>query len=493
MEMLRMAQAQKPNVNGVRKTRWVIIRNTNEQLRTTTLNTWKQWIPEIISPVVTHPMIRTTLVQEIKQDGTSIEMEVYFIALDRPDDVKKLLSLEVTGIFINEAREIPYAVVKAARERIGRYPAQVDGYVDDKEKEYKAPRGPRGELKPCTRKALLMDTNPPDDEHWWYQLAELGYLKTAENTQKAKKETERIFDFFRGPAPLIKDKNGDYQPNPLAENIAYLDGGYQYYLDMIAGNTEDHINVQVLGNYGTIKQGKPVYPEYNDTMHCPPKHFLPDPSLPICLGWDFGLTPACVIGQMTSTGQVRVLSELCSEDMGVYQFARDVVKPYLARCFKGYSIGFSYGDPAGNNKGEGRGESAIGILNDDVEIEGQEPLNMGFTTEKCPNIGNNDITKRLNSVISFLTRLVNGSPAFMLDKRCAMLRKGFNGGYCYKRVNVVGIDEKYRDKPDKDKYSHPHDALQYLMVGFAGGFVKDDSIEQDEWERDYKDTNALGY
>ncbi len=35
-----------------------------------------------------------------------IDLEVLFLALDRPEDVKKLLSLELTGIWINEAREV---------------------------------------------------------------------------------------------------------------------------------------------------------------------------------------------------------------------------------------------------------------------------------------------------------------------------------------------------------------------------------------------------
>ena len=35
-----------------------------------------------------------------------LDLEVIFLALDRPEDVKKLLSLELTFLFFNEAREI---------------------------------------------------------------------------------------------------------------------------------------------------------------------------------------------------------------------------------------------------------------------------------------------------------------------------------------------------------------------------------------------------
>ncbi len=481
-EMLRLAFDQWPNCEGVRKSRWAIIRNTNPELRTTTLNTWKQWVPERLAPVVMHPLITTKLIQEIKNDHTSIEMEVYFIALDKPDDVKKLLSMELTGIFINEAREIPYAVVKAARERIGRYPSRIDGYEDSD--HFIAPP------EPCKRKALLMDTNPPDTDHWWYQLAEEGCLKKAENKGLAKEQVAEIFEFFRGPSPLVKNQDGTYSANIKAENIQNLPGGYQYYLDMIAGNTPDHINVQVMGNYGVISEGKLIYPNYNDTLHCAEAHFLPLPDLPIGLGWDFGLTPAVIIGQITELGQVRIVDELTSEDMDVRKFARDIVKPHLQKYFSHCEIGFSLADPAGNNRGEGEGKSAIGILNDDyIDNESGDilvPLDMGFTTELAPT---NDPTKRQDAVNSFLIRLTGvGEPGFIMDKRCKMLRKGFQGGYCYKRIQAGGVEDRYREVPDKNIFSHPHDGLQYLCLGFVGGYVN-----EVESTRVYDQRKTTGY
>lgn len=470
-EMLRVSHAQEPNVDGVRKTRWAIIRNTNPELRTTTLNTWKQWVPEIISPIVMHPIITTRLIQPIKSDGTSIDMEVYFLALDKPGDVKKLLSMELTGAFINEARQIPYAVVKGARERIGRYPAAIDGYTDNPDKGYVAPKNP------CTRKCLLMDTNPPDTDHWWYQLAEEGCLRKSENKDQARKQTSEIFDFVNGPPPLISNGDGTYKPNPLAENIDYLPGGFQYYLDMIAGNTEDHVNVQVLGNYGVIMEGKPVYPEYNDNVHCATEHFLPIKGIPICLGWDGGLTPSLIVGQLTDTGQCRVIAELVAEDMGVRQFARDIVKPFLQSKFSDFEIGFSLFDPSGSFRGEGEGKSAVGILNDDYVEDGDPLLEMGFTTEPAPT---NDPTKRQDAVKSFLIRMVgSGDPGLLMDKRCKQIRKGFMGGYQYKRVQAGGVEDRFREVPDKNQYSHPHDALQYLCLGFVGGYVQQSLVELD--------------
>lgn len=486
MDMFKIACEQWPNAYGVRKTRWAIVRNTYPELKTTTLNTWKQWFPEEISPVVNSPIISTKICEPINNDGTRIEMEVLFLALDSDADVKKLLSLEVTGIFCNETRELPYSVIKGARERIGRYPSQADGYQDmtlPDGREYKAPRGEDGNIKACRRKTLIMDTNPPDTSHWWYQLAETGHLKKEKNIAFAKSETERIFDFFRGPSPLIKESGGRYSPNPLAENIPHLDGGFEYYLDMIAGNTEDHINVQVLGNYGAIRNGKPVYPEFNDRLHTDDTHMMPIDGVDICLGWDFGLTPSVIFGQLTDLGQCRIFKELVAEDMGVREFARDIVKPFIQKNLSKFSIGFSLGDPAGNNRGEGEGRSSISILNDEkADEEDPRRLEMGFTTEPAPT---NDPTQRIDAVRSFLTRLVDsGEPGFLLAKRCEIVRKGFLHGYCYKKIAVGGSEEKFRDKPDKNDYSHPHDGLQYLCLGFVGGYVGSSSDNMHFYDSD---------
>ena len=514
-EMHRLAVLQAANCDGIRKTKWAIVRNTYDMLETTTLATFKQWIPDEICGVTLKPMrgdMRYPL-----QDGTQVEAKFIFLALDRPDDVKKLLSLEVTGVFMNESRELPYAVVKGSRERIGRYPSVIDGYADVYDDKgtltYEGPKelSSNGSVvmnsdntpkyKPCTRKALLMDTNPPEDDHWWYQLAEDGSLRT-NTSDAAKKAVSEIFDFFRGPAPFLK--NGlEYIDNPLAENIKFLPGGYKYYRDMLAGNTDDHINVMVMGNYGTIKDGKPVYPQYNDRLHCPDKPLGIMEDLPIGLGWDGGLTPTCIIGQQTKRGQLRVIAELVSEDMGVRQFARDIVKPFLQRNFYGIKIAFSYIDPAGKGRGEAEAKSAMGILNDDYveydingDIVGNEdgdlvnPLNMGFETVPAPT---NDPTKRIDAVNSYIIKLVDGEPGYLVSKKCPMIRKGKIGGYQYKRVQVGG-DERYRDKPDKNKFSHPADAEQYMALGFAGGYVLDSNDDFDDDYDDYgDDVGVMGY
>ena len=64
--------------------------------------------------------------------------------------------------------------------------------------------------------------------------------------------------------------------------------------------------------------------------------------------------------------------------------------------------------------------------------------------------------------------MVAGMPGFLIDRqKCPSLVTGFLGGYHYRRMNVSG--ERYEDKPNKNKFSHVHDALQYAVIGGGEG------------------------
>ncbi|NCU44665.1 phage portal protein, partial [Candidatus Falkowbacteria bacterium] len=79
----------------------------------------------------------------------------------------------------------------------------------------------------------------------------------------------------------------------------------------------------------------------------------------------------------------------------------------------------------------------------------------------------NEFAARREAVSYYLTRMVEGRPAFIISPRCTLLRKGFLGRYSYRKMRVSGT-ERFSDKPNKDLYSHPHDALQYVALFFRG-------------------------
>jgi len=264
-----------------------------------------------------------------------------------------------------------------------------------------------------------------------------------------------------------KDKQGNYIANPDCDNYKNLSP--DYYVKLAEKRSEGFIKVYCGGRYGIVESGKRVYPEYNDDIHSSPRLDAIQ-GLPIHLGWDFGLTPACIVFQITPRGQIRVLKEYLAEDMGIRTFAKNVVLPQIPVDFVYNKIGESEGDPSGANGDQLMEElSCIGELN-----------NLGIKTNPAST---NDIDIRISSVRYFLNAMIDGQPAFLLSREgCPVLRKGFINGYHFKRLSVSG-DERYQDKPNKNRFSHPHDGLQYGCMKFASDRV----IEQRKKEENKVD------
>ncbi len=430
VEIVAKACSQAPH-NGVRKTRWAAIRNTYGELKTTTIRTWQDWFPPEIAPMRWDTPIVSRMRFDLG-DETEVDLEILFISLDRPDDVKKLKSLELTGVWINEASELPKAVLDMATGRVGRYPAARDGG--------------------STWSGIIMDTNSPDDDHWWYELAEVSRPEG--------------FEFFSQPGALI-EANGSFFPNPAAENVKNHSLGYEYWLRQVSGKSREWINVFVLGNYGKVVDGRPVYPEFNDRIHASETQLSHYNKLPLLIGLDFGLTPAAAICQVSPRGQLRVLGEVCGTNMGIRGFLNDALKPYLRNRFGGDVEMVVFGDPAGAQRAQTDEKTCF-----------EEVQTAGFTIEAAKT---NSFIARRESVAWFLTRLIDGEPGIVIDSSCKMIRKGFAGGYHYRRLQVVG-EERFTDVPHKNIYSHIHDALQYAALSVGGvQAVRDAMDDTPKW------------
>lgn len=430
MKLIRNAQKQKPLRDGWCRRRTAIIRNTYPELKTTTIKTWHQWVPPGMgnwrdSGPPTHRII---------DQKKKFDWEVMFIALDRPDDVRKLLSLELSDAWINEAREVPKAILDGLTGRVGRFP-------------------PRDGEFGCTDPQILMDTNPPDADHWWYVLAEqdvssernrLMHEATMEIQAKLRADgvlrpDQMLYQFFAQPGGETEQ----------AENLDHLPPGY--YLKAKAGKDPEWIKVYVNGEYGFVLDGKPVYPEYRDSIHA--VEFEASIHVPIQIGLDFGLTPAAVFGQKMPNGQWRKHSELVTDNMGIIRFAQ-LIKQHIASEYPNFKIGTITGDPAGMARGSD--ERTVFDL-------------LAAHGVKANPASTNSPLLRIESVRDPMKRLIDGEPGMLVHARkCPTLRKGYAGGYNYRRIMVVG-DAKYRDEPDKNFYSHVCDADQYLSIGAGEG------------------------
>jgi len=400
MEIARRAQEQKPSRDGIRRTRWAIVRSTKQQLKDTTLKSWLEWFPD--GAAGKWREVDQTFVLRFGD----VHAEVLFRALDDPEDVRRLLSLELTGAFVNEARETPIEIIIALRSRVGRYPSRKEG-------------GP-------TWHGVIMDTNPPSTDHWIHQKFEV--------------EKPAGWEIFKQPGGL----------EPDAENTENLPP--TYYQDMMEGADEDFINVHVHAKYGRSKAGMPVYEKT-----FVPKFHLRDtllvvPGAPVIIGMDFGRTPAAAFYQRDARGRILLQDELVSENMGLETFLQRKVKPLLTERFPGHRVVVG-GDPAGWQKSQINEQSCADIL----KLNGFVPV--------MPH--SNHIAPRLKAVEDLLKEQQDGEARFLINKsRCPEIVAGFEHGYRYKRKR----DNTFEEVPEKNKYSHPHDAVQYgaMVVNSAG-------------------------
>lgn len=437
VDVLRRAKAQKP-FEGIRRTRWAVIRNTSPELRTTTMKTWgqvfpeAQWGPIRWSSPFTHHIRKGDL-----------DCEVIFLGLDKPDDVKKLLSLELTGAWINEAREVPKVILDGITGRVGRYPPIFQG-------------GP-------SWWGVWMDTNAPDTDHWWPILAGEApipdYLSNEEALMLQKPDD---WEFFTQPAGMLEVKDGaglltGYEVNPLAENVANLPPGY--YQKLIAGKTRSWISIYVRNQLGHENRGKPVYTGFNQEFHVSRETLVYDPAYPVVVGIDFGLSPAAIIAQQNTHGQWRILREIIGANMGAARFA-DLLSRELAKMVpkKDWRQRVRlYGDPAGDQRSQADEMTPFRIF-----------AACGLPVIPSPS---NDPTIRIETVERLLDKAINGRPGMVFcPTNCRMLIQAMAGGYRYRQLQISGASEaRYEDKPEKNRFSHPADAHQYLVLGAGEG------------------------
>lgn len=402
MEIPRRAAATPPGPDGIRRSRFVIVRNTMPMLRDTTIKTFLDWL----KPGIAGTWHATA--KEFVLRWGDVEAEILFRALDDANDVSKLLSLELTGAWLNECRSIPKEIVEGLAKRVGRYP-KIE------------------EVGPYWH-GIWADTNPPNTETWWWRMME-------------KIDGENGWAVFKQPSGR----------SPEAENLEYLPEGYYD----VTGLSEDFVRVYVDGLYGLSRAGVAVYDKtFKETLHVAPTAPVPFASTPVIIGLDFGRTPAAVLGQVQGGGRVALLDEVTSFNMGLEVFLREKLRPLLNSSRYEGSRFVIVGDPAGKQKSQLSEESAFDVLK-----------RYGFDAKPAST---NDPDSRIRAVERGLLELVEGKAALTMDPdRCPMITRGFQYGYVYKEVR--GQDGVLKATPLKNEFSHPHDALQYLMLWAMGG------------------------
>lgn len=423
-EMLKRCKMQRPGPDGLRRTRWAIVRQTLSQLKMTVLLDVLYWLRGIVTYKVSEQLITVRV--------ADIVSEWYMIPMEDPEDQKRLLSMQLTGAWMSEGIELNPDLTSAIAGRCGRYPSALEGG--------------------CSWFGILVDTNAPvEGSDWWKLFEESMPLDWA---------------LFRQPGGLT----------PLAENLDWLTQtpdtlklpqghperiaqGRRYYERLAANPNKDWVRRYVEAEYGEDPGGTAVFREsFRRSFHVHPitkDDFEVINGYPILIGQDFGRHPCSLLCQPDHLGRLLVHEEVIAEDIGLETHVLKSLKPrlyqerYLGRMMA------AVGDPTGTARGNIQEESCFDAMQ-----------RLGIPAFPSTT---NDIDARIRAVEMLLHQQRNGGPALLInERRCPMLVRAMNGAYRYSKTKTGST------KPVPDK-SHPWsdlvDDLQYVALVLNAGIV----------------------
>lgn len=410
-------QAKSPR-DGKRYTKVGVVRETQTNLKRTTIKSIKNWFGKkgrwYGGGASMEPL---SFEVQFKLPDQSIAVLVFeFIGLDGANIEDLAKGWEITHYWLNEGDLLDPEVKTFLDARIGRYPAKIDGG--------------------CTHYCGVIDFNAPDTENYLYKLFE-----------EDKPEGHKLFK-----------QPGGRSPN--AENIQNLPAGY--YERMVRGKEKWWIRRNIDSQYGFSREGDPVYEDYRDDFHCASYDLMPVDGLPLVVYCDAALHPAAVFTQTMPNGQRRILDEVYLVG-GAVQLG-EAIRSYAAKKwpdhkFDQIEIIGGYVDPSAGKRSDNdiEDDNWIEKLNRTMNLKGAKRFRAAPT---------NDPSMRQDAVKNLLTGLVDGGqPMLLISPAAKITRKGFNSDYRFKkRANG--------DREDRPEKKHPvsdvHDAIQYFALDEGG-------------------------
>lgn len=396
-------QAKSP-IDGIRRSRCVIVRSTMPQLRDTTIKSFNYWFKDGVAG----KWRATDSTFTLRFDD--VECEVLFRPLDTPDDVDRVLSLEVTFAIIDEFVQIPQQIVEALSARCGRFPPEHEGGA--------------------TNWGMWGASNPGMEGDWWYPMLEdHSQLPTGQ-------EPASNWTYFKQPSGF----------DDGAENTANLPGKRDYYTNLAKGKTKHWVKQFIEVEWGYSLAGLPVFPMFDASMHVAKRWETPNRARPLLVGYDPGKYSAWIFGQYDEEfGRVVIFDEIVLEGYATDRAIAEKVKPLLRSRYPGFDV-LVIPDPASSQQSSAQqGSSVIKELKKHFKVH--------VDTD-------NTIASRLDPAMYYMMRLTGNGPALLLMPQVVKLKRALMTGYRYV-VNTRG--ESKSDVPDKNIHSHPADGFTYLV------------------------------
>ena len=411
-ELFRRALEQAPASDGLRYTRFAVVRQTLKQLKDTVLKDIMSWLGG-----VAHYKVQDNVVIIEFADVVS---EWLLLPLEDAEDQRRLLSMQLTGAWMSECIEMDVGLVAGIAGRCGRYPS-----------------GARGTPSWF---GIIADTNMPSEGSDWHKFMDI--------------EQAEDWDIFIQPGGLEEYAENLSWLTQTAETLkldpddpARLAQGRVYYERLARSANADWVRRYVNAQFGNDPSGTAVFREsFKSSFHVA-DGLIPNRFAPLVIGQDFGRDPCSAITQMDARGRLLILEEVIAEDIGLQGHIERNLRPVLMRPeYLGLPI-IVVGDPSGVSKSSIYEETTFDVLK-----------RMGFPCIPAPT---NDLDPRLRAVESWLLKQSDGGGAILFDRdKCPKIIRGLAGGYRYAKTR----NGTRKPLPDKNQYSHPIDALQYACL-----------------------------
>lgn len=432
MELLRRSIMQSRAPDGYRYTRFAVVRQTLQQLKSTVLQDCHTWLGANglgewkVSESIYH------------LNFDDVRSEWVFLPLEDAKDQARLLSMQLTGAWLSECIEMNLNILGPVSGRLGRYPTAARGNP--------------------SWYGLIADTNMPTEMSEWYNFMENMPMQWQKFIQPS------------GMSPDAENLNWLTQTDATVKlpinHPVRIAQGRQYYQNLVDtyGAESDWVKRYVYAQYGDDPSGAAVFKNtFKSDFHLVDDTMVV-PGYPILLCQDFGRNPWTLICQPDHMGRLLVHKEVPGINIGLEKHIEQNLRPVL---FSEQFIGQKFmmvGDPAGVAKGNIAEESCFDALK-----------RLGFPAIPAPT---NDIEPRLRAVEAMLGRQANGGPALMISRAgCPFLSRAMSGGYRFAN-SQKGMMKLVPDKENgaefrgvKVAYSHVVDCLQYGCLIVHGGMM----------------------
>lgn len=404
-----MAMRWPPTAPGLRRCRFLVMRQRMTDMEASTIPSWLHWYPRSMGHFVGKegsPKRHSLTLRH--PDGGRVELEVHFRGIGEQSVDDALRGFEFSFAYVDECDLMDADVMATLYKRAGRYPSET------------LASNPRQVWGTC---------NAPEPDSWVVR-------EMIENPRPG-------WVLFRQPSGL----------SPDAENLAVL--GPDYYRRQ-AAVLPDYERKRFVENIpGLLREAAAVYPEFSEALHVSQKPLALLPQAPLRVGVDAGGTPAAALLQRAPDGQWRMLAELSTHQaegvVGPRRFG-ETLASLLAERAPGVSAEVIADPAAAFGADREAGESSW------IEIVARSA---GLRVSPARS---QDPTLRLEALRRPLSRLLEGGkPGLVLDPSCRLMARALARDY---RWQVIA--GRRGDRPVKNWASHLVEAAQYALLDAEG-------------------------